>query len=143
MANRGGWGDWTTEDDDPKHIYHSILVSVDPARGLNNGQPSLLAFLIDALELKAGEHVANIGCGTGYYSAILAEVVGKKGRVTAVEVDQKLAARARRSLSQWRHVSVLAMDGSRCRFDGVDALLVNAQRFVARRSHYPSADRRE
>ena len=41
----GGWGDWTTEDDDPKHIYHNILVSVDPARGLNNGQPSLLAFL--------------------------------------------------------------------------------------------------
>ena len=110
----GGWGDWTTEDDDPKHIYHNILVSVDPARALNNGQPSLLAFLIDALDLKAGEHVANIGCGTGYYSAILAEVVGKKGRVTAVEVDQKLAARARRSLSQWRHVSVLAMDGSRC-----------------------------
>jgi protein-L-isoaspartate(D-aspartate) O-methyltransferase len=101
-------------------------VSVDPARALNNGQPSLLAFLIDALDLKAGEHVAHIGCGTGYYSAILAEVVGKKGRVTAVEVDQKLAARAKRSLSQWRHVSVLAMDGSRCRLDGVDALLVNA-----------------
>jgi protein-L-isoaspartate(D-aspartate) O-methyltransferase len=74
-----GWEDWTTADDDPKHIYHNILVSVDPGRGLNNGQPSLLAFLIDALELKAGEHVAHIGCGTGYYSAILAEVVGKKG----------------------------------------------------------------
>jgi protein-L-isoaspartate(D-aspartate) O-methyltransferase len=85
-----------------------------------------LAFLIDALELKAGEHVAHIGCGTGYYSAILAEVVGKKGRVTAVEVDQRLAARAKRNLSPWHQVSVLARDGSRCRLDAVDALLINA-----------------
>ena len=122
------WGQeyWTTEDADPKHIYHNILVSVDPARALNNGQPGFLAFLIDALELKAGEHVAHIGCGTGYYSAILAEVVGKKGRVTAVEVDQKLAARAKRSLSPWHQVSVLATDGSRCKLDAVDALLINA-----------------
>ena len=73
-------------------------MAIDPARGLNNGEPSFLAYLIDALELKAGEHVAHIGCGTGYYSAILAEVVGKKGRVTSVEIDQKLAVRAKRNL---------------------------------------------
>ena len=122
------WGeeDWTTEDDDPKHLYHNILVAIDPARGLNNGQPSFLAYLIDALELKAGEHVAHIGCGTGYYSAILAEVVGRRGRVTSVEIDQKLAARAKRNLSPWRQVSVVAGDGSRCRLDTVDALLINA-----------------
>lgn len=122
------WGEehWTTEDDDPKHLYHNILVAIDPARGLNNGEPGFLAYLIDALELKAGEHVAHIGCGTGYYSAILAEVVGKKGRVTSVEIDQKLAARAKRSLSPWPQVSVVAADGSRRRLDPVDALLINA-----------------
>ncbi|HWF96858.1 MAG TPA: methyltransferase domain-containing protein [Xanthobacteraceae bacterium] len=118
--------DWTTADDDPKHLYHNILVAIDPARGLNNGQPGFLAYLIDALELKAGEHVAHIGCGTGYYSAILAEVVGKNGRVTAVEIDRKLAARAKRNLSPWPHVSVMAADGSRCGLDPVDALLINA-----------------
>jgi protein-L-isoaspartate(D-aspartate) O-methyltransferase len=125
---RIAWGEkgWTTEDDDPKHLYHNILVAIAPARGLNNGQPSFLAYLIDALELKAGEHVAHIGCGTGYYSAILAEIVGKRGRVTAVEIDRKLAARAKRNLSPWRQVSVVAADGSRCRLDAVDALLVNA-----------------
>ena len=124
---RISWGqeDWTTEDDDSKHLYHNILVAIDPARGLNNGQPGFLAYLIDALELKAGEHVAHIGCGTGYYSAILAEVVGKKGRVTSVEIDQKLAARAKRNLTPWRQVSVVAADGSRCRLDSVDALLIN------------------
>jgi protein-L-isoaspartate(D-aspartate) O-methyltransferase len=28
---------WTTEDDDPKHIYHNVLVAIDPVRQLNNG----------------------------------------------------------------------------------------------------------
>lgn len=122
------WGQehWTTEDDDPKHVYHNVLVAVDPARHLNNGQPSFLAFLIDALELKAGEHVAHIGCGTGYYSAILAEIVGKSGRVTAVEIDRKLAARAKRNLSPWLQACVVAADGSTCNLDAVDALLINA-----------------
>ena len=86
-----------------------MLVAIDPVRHLNNGEPGFLAFLIDALELKAGERVAHIGCGTGYYSAILAEVVGKKGRVIAVEIDQKLAARAKRNLSPWRQVSVMRL----------------------------------
>src|SRR5258708_29324529 len=47
------WGQehWTTEDDDPKHLYHNVLVTLDPKRGLNNAQPSFLAFLIEALEL--------------------------------------------------------------------------------------------
>jgi protein-L-isoaspartate(D-aspartate) O-methyltransferase len=122
------WGQehWTTEDDDPKHVYHNVLIAIDPVRHLNNGEPGFLAFLIDALELKTGERVAHIGCGTGYYSAILAEVVGKKGRVTSVEIDQELAARAKRNLSSWRQVSVMAMDGSSCRLGTVDALLVNA-----------------
>jgi protein-L-isoaspartate(D-aspartate) O-methyltransferase len=122
------WGQehWTTEDDDPKHIYHNVLVAIDPKRHLNNGQPGFLAFLIDALELKAGERVAHIGCGTGYYSAIMAEVVGKKGRVTSVEIDRKLAARAKRNLSPWRQVSVVAADGSTCGLGTVDALLINA-----------------
>jgi protein-L-isoaspartate(D-aspartate) O-methyltransferase len=117
---------WTTEDDDPKHVYHNVLVAIDPVRHLNNGQPGFLAFLIDALELKSGERVAHIGCGSGYYSAILAEVVGKRGRVTSVEIDRKLAARAKRNLSLWRQVSVMATDGSSCRLGTVDALLINA-----------------
>jgi hypothetical protein len=41
------WGKehWTTENDDPKHVYHNVLVAIDPVRHLNNGQPGFLAFL--------------------------------------------------------------------------------------------------
>jgi protein-L-isoaspartate(D-aspartate) O-methyltransferase len=46
-------------------------LAVDEARWLNNGQPSFLAFLIEALEVDAGEHVVHIGSSTGYFTAIL------------------------------------------------------------------------
>jgi protein-L-isoaspartate O-methyltransferase len=38
--------------------------------------------------------VAHVGAGLGYYSAILAEVVGSTGEVTAIEIDPGLAERA-------------------------------------------------
>ena len=36
---------WTTEDADPRHLYNDVLVAIDEARRLNNGQPRLWAFL--------------------------------------------------------------------------------------------------
>ena len=74
---------WTTENADPRHVYHDALVAIDETRRLNNGQPSLWAHLYDRLGLAPGAHVVHIGAGTGYYSAILAEIVGGNGRVTA------------------------------------------------------------
>jgi len=43
--------------------------------------PSLVAALIGALELRAGDCVTHVGCGTGYYTAVIAEVVGAGGRI--------------------------------------------------------------
>ena len=39
--------------EDPRDLYHNVLVALDPARHLNNGQPSALARWIAALDLKA------------------------------------------------------------------------------------------
>jgi len=77
---------WTTEDADPANVYHDILIALDEKLGLNNGQPSLWAFLLDRLGVAAGEQVLHLGSGTGYYTAILAELAGAEGRVTAIEV---------------------------------------------------------
>src|SRR3954469_16049293 len=97
----------TTADADPRHLYHDILVAIDETRRLNNGQPSMWAFLYDQLGLTAGSHVVHVGIGTGYYSAILAEIVGRDGRVTAVEVDPALAERARENLAgAWPQATV-------------------------------------
>src|SRR5919198_5633058 len=48
---------WTTKDANPRHLYHNILVAIDASRWLHNGQPSSLAFWLDALALQAGERV--------------------------------------------------------------------------------------
>ena len=115
-----------TGDADPRHISHNVLVAIDVRRGLNNGHPSFLASLIDQLNLKVGETVYHVGCGTGYYSAIMAEMVGVDGRVVAVEVDKALAQRARRNLKGYQQVEVMNADGFSYEPGRVDAILVNA-----------------
>jgi len=117
---------WTTKDADPKQLYHNILVAIDPSRELNNGHPSFLASLLDQLEVKPAGHVVHVGCGTGYYTAIMAEVVGPEGHVTAIEVDSQLAARARDNLNYLPNVEVVEGDGGETDAGPADAILVNA-----------------
>jgi len=67
-----------------------------------------------------------VGCGTGYYSAIMAEVVGPKGQVAAIEIDSELAGRARSNLSYLSHVEVIEGDGCEFNPGSCDAIFVNA-----------------
>jgi len=119
---------WTTDDARPHHLYHDILIAIDPIRRLNNGQPSLWAHLYDQLDLQPGAHVVHVGAGTGYYSAILAEIVGRAGKVTAIEIDPDLAVWARQNLAlAWPQAVVVAADGFAFRPDPLaDAIIVNA-----------------
>jgi protein-L-isoaspartate(D-aspartate) O-methyltransferase len=113
---------------DRRDLYHNILVGLDVPKGLNNGQPSALAYWIDALELKPGEHVYHLGCGAGYYTAILAEVVGKGGSVVASEVHAELGSRAKKNLAEYANVRVEISEPSGVPFDPgeCDAMLINA-----------------
>jgi protein-L-isoaspartate(D-aspartate) O-methyltransferase len=115
-----------TPDADPARIYHNIAVAIDPARQLFNGQPGTLGAWIDALDLGPGARVLHIGCGLGYYTAVMAHCVGPTGRVVAFEVDETLAAEARRNLASLSWVSVSHGDGTRAFNDTFDAVLVNA-----------------
>lgn len=119
---------WTTEDADPRHLYHDVLIAIDETRRLNNGQPSLWAFLYDQLGVTADDHVVHIGIGTGYYTAILADIVGRDGRVTAVEIDAELADRARTNLAtSWPQVHVITTDGFALRpEEPANVIVVNA-----------------
>ena len=122
----GGRDHGPMQTDDPRHLYHDILVAIDPARDLNNGQPSLWAYLYDQLDLKPGERVCHVGAGTGYFTAILAEIVGPDGHVEAVEFDTELAERARANLSGWPQIRAVAGDG-RTHDPGLrDVIIVNA-----------------
>ncbi|MBV8132072.1 MAG: GNAT family N-acetyltransferase [Alphaproteobacteria bacterium] len=119
---------WTTENADPRHVYHDVLVAIDERGRLNNGQPSLWACLYDQLGLTPGTHVVHVGAGTGYYSAILAEIVGPAGAVTAIEIDPVLASQATDNLAlAWPQARVVAADGFAFRPERpADAVIVNA-----------------
>ncbi|WP_158816757.1 protein-L-isoaspartate O-methyltransferase [Methylocapsa sp. S129] len=117
---------WTTRDADPRSIYHDVLVALDEARGVNNGQPSLWAFLFDRLGLAAGEHVVHLGCGTGYYTALMAELVGPQGSVAAIEIDAAIAERARVALAPWPQVAVARADGASASLEPADVIVASA-----------------
>ena len=83
-----------TPSADPVHLYDNVLVAIDARRRLDTGLPSLWAHFIDVLDIKERDRVVQIGCGLGYFSAVLSRMVGPKGRVMAIECDERLARRA-------------------------------------------------
>jgi protein-L-isoaspartate(D-aspartate) O-methyltransferase len=117
---------WFTRDADPTHVYRDALIVLDESQHLNNGQPSLWAINFDQLRVRPGDRILHLGCGTGYYTAILAELTGPHGKVTALEIDEGLAARARTALEPWPQVTVAHADGSRGPFEPADVIVVSA-----------------
>lgn len=124
VIRASGYG--LTEDANPRHLYDDVLVALVPEKRINNGQPSGHAMWLNAADLQPGDHVVHVGAGTGYYTAILAHLVGPSGRVTAIEYDPDLAAKARADLKPWPNVSVLQGDGASLPFDPADVIYVNA-----------------
>jgi ubiquinone/menaquinone biosynthesis C-methylase UbiE len=59
--------------------------------------------LVSDLPILQGDHVVDLGCGTGYWSFLVASRVGPRGRVEAIDADIESIARA----SEWRNAHVL------------------------------------
>src|SRR5262245_27297024 len=70
--------------------------------------------------------VMHVGAGAGYYTAILAELVGATGRVRAFEINDKLAARARSHLAAWPWATIETRSGVGAADEPVDLIYVNA-----------------
>jgi protein-L-isoaspartate(D-aspartate) O-methyltransferase len=111
---------------DPVYLYIDNVVQIIAEPRLNNGQPSGHARWIASASIKQGEHVVHIGAGTGYYTAIMAHLVGRSGQVTGIEVDADLAARAKENLSAFANVRVVTGNGAMVPFDVADVIYINA-----------------
>jgi protein-L-isoaspartate(D-aspartate) O-methyltransferase len=121
-----GPGYISTASDDPSLLYQDIVVAIAAERRINNGQPSLHARCLAACNLKPGETVLHIGAGTGYYTAILATLVGSAGQVSAYEIEGDIAAAARENLGNFSNVSVIAATACDGGLPEADVIYVNA-----------------
>jgi protein-L-isoaspartate(D-aspartate) O-methyltransferase len=73
------------------------------AEGQTISQPYVVALMTEALELKPGDRVLEIGTGSGYQAAVLAEIVDQ---VYSIEIREKLADSARRTLKKLEYDNV-------------------------------------
>jgi len=82
--------------------------------GQTISQPTTVAMMTEALKLKNGQKVLEIGTGSGYQAAIISEVVGKRGNVYSVERIEELANFAKKNLKHegYKNVEVITGDGS-------------------------------
>lgn len=118
-----GASSMVTEDADPRHVYHNIPFALDRTRHLFNGQPATIGRWIDALGIQPTDRVFHLGCATGYFTAVMAELAGS---VIAAEIDPVLAERASRNLQPYRNVTVHCADGTTFDSGPADCILINA-----------------
>jgi protein-L-isoaspartate(D-aspartate) O-methyltransferase len=124
VFTRAGYID--TNDRDPAILYQDVVVSLGVDGPLNNGQPTLHAYCISALAIQKGEHIIHIGAGSGYYTAILAQLVCETGAIGAYEIHPELAARAQQNLAEFPQVAIHARSGAEPSLPACDVIYVNA-----------------
>lgn len=107
-------------------LYRDVLVALDIAKGINNGQPTLHAAWIGRVRPQASETVVHVGAGMGYYTAILARLVAPGGKVFAYEIEPQLAQAASRNLSAIDAAEVRAADAVTADMPEADIIYVNA-----------------
>jgi protein-L-isoaspartate(D-aspartate) O-methyltransferase len=120
----GGFFEDATSD--PAALYDDVLVVLDAGHGVNNGQPSLHAAWLAAVDPQPGETAVHIGTGTGYYTAILAQLVAPGGEVHGYELLEPLAARAKECLSRFDAVTIHPTSGVSAALPSADVIYVNA-----------------
>ena len=129
-----GSGYMSTISDDPSLLYQDILIGLATDRKINNGQPTLHARCLAAAAPAVGETVVHLGAGTGYYTAVLAALVGPTGRVVGLERETDIAERAASNLKHLPNVEVRPESATEASIPQCDVIYVNAGA-----THPPSA----
>ena len=90
----------------------------DHPQPISDGQtisaPSMIAIMLEYLDLALGQRVLEIGAGSGYNAALAAEIVGPRGEVVTIERIPRLAEFAEKNLKKagFGRVTVVVGDGS-------------------------------
>lgn len=86
-------------------------------RGQTISQPAVVAFMLELLNPQKGNNVLDIGAGSGWTTALLAQIVGQNGSVTAIERIPELCEFCRRNVEKYNFIKkgiikVICADGS-------------------------------
>lgn len=73
--------------------------------------PTIVAMMLDQLDVQSGQRILEIGAGTGYNAALLSELAGPDSRVTTVDIDPDVTAQARASLDANGYTDVVVITG--------------------------------
>lgn len=121
-----GGGYITTPTDDAAFLYQDVTVALSEEGKINNGQPVLHAVNLATLNPQPGDTVVHIGAGTGYYTALLEQLIIPGGQVLAYEINPALAERARANLADLPEVTVYAQSGTDGLLPTCNIIYVNA-----------------
>ena len=83
---------------------------LDIGHGQTISQPLTVAVMTEALDVHEGQHILEVGTGSGYQAAIIANIVGAKGRVISTERIPELARMARKNLAAAKITNVAAVE---------------------------------
>jgi protein-L-isoaspartate(D-aspartate) O-methyltransferase len=106
----------------PRHLFVPEAVRPQAYRDtplpIGDGQtisaPHMVAVMAEALDLREGDKVLEIGTGSGYNAAVMAELVGPTGKIISLERHPSLAEKAGRLLQEagYGNVQLVVGDGS-------------------------------
>lgn len=97
-------------DDLKESAYLNIPLSI--GKGQTISQPATVAFMLELLQPKEGDKIFDVGFGSGWQTALLAEIVGEKGEVFAVEVVPEVFEWGKKNIQQFGFKNVRLFLGS-------------------------------
>ena len=98
------------------------LAEVNEALSIGQGQtisqPLTVAFMLEHLQPEAGDNILDIGSGSGWTSALLAQIVGSNGKITAIEIIPELKEFGEKNIAKYNFikkgiVQFICTDGSK------------------------------
>lgn len=69
-------------------------------------QPTTVVYMLETLDVQPGQTVLDVGCGSGWTTALLAHLVGDDGQVIGVEIKDQLAEFGQNNLSMYEFENV-------------------------------------
>ncbi len=80
--------------------------------GQTISQPATVAFMLELLQAKEGDKVLDVGSGSGWQTAILAEIVGSGGQVIGLEIKDDLIEIGRKNLARYNFKQAKIIKGN-------------------------------